>query len=210
MLTLKRAALAALALLLVSPRIGSAQTDSVAGGGTGSSTFTISIVDQPAYVSPYAGVPATGGTRTSCPAGRIALGLGGSRLKFIQSATLLCGTLNKDGTFASIAPIDPSAIPADARGFRLQCPNGHVVTRLSVAYHTDLERYPYVGGVLIGCTPWVGGQWSGTQTVASTTGFDGWPRKTSVACTGHTQPVRGLGVRSITYVKSISITCDEP
>ena len=50
MLTLQRAALAALALLLVSPRIGSAQTDSVAGGGTGSGTSTISIVDQPAYV----------------------------------------------------------------------------------------------------------------------------------------------------------------
>jgi hypothetical protein len=177
--------------------------------GTISGSGSISITTPSPYTSPYIGVAGTAtATTAACPAGKIVIGLAGSRLKFIQKITPVCAVVNKDGSFSAVAAIDPGAITTSV--FRLQCTPGHVVTRVRVAYVANTTTYPYLGAVEIGCTSWLLSQWSGVPQPIASTGFDGWPVKASVACTNQTQPMRALRVRATTAVKMLGIVCSQP
>jgi hypothetical protein len=138
------------------------------------------------------------------------LGVAGTRLKYVQKITPLCGSLNKDGSVKTISPLDPSAVPATAMGFSLKCGNGKVVTGIDVAYHSNTTTYPYLGSVAVECKSWTLSQWSGAYTVVSLSNFGGWPVKARVECMRQTQPARALRVRGTTSVKALGIVCDEP
>jgi hypothetical protein len=173
---------------------------------------TVSITNLAPYISPFIGLAGTGSTLAACPSGRLMLGVAGRKLKFIQTITPLCGTLNKNGSVASIAPLDPGAVTGTAV-FRLECGPGRVATQLRVSYGDYRESSPlylYLGGIEISCSPWTVSQWSGTAQQVATTNFASWPRKASATCTQPVQPMRSLQIRATTSVKALSIICDEP
>lgn len=176
-----------------------------------SSSATISIQDLAPQVSPYVGVPSTGGSTATCTLGRIAIGVAGSRTKFILKVTPICANVGKTGAFANVAPIDPAAVGSGGAVFTLQCSPGHVMTQLRVSYHTNTATYPFLAGLEIGCSTWTVSQWNlpAPSQVFATTGFDGWPVKGTVKCSSQPQPVRALRVRQTTGIKALSIVCDE-
>jgi len=135
------------------------------------------------------------------------VGVAGSRAKFIQKITPICGSMGKL-TASLPAPLDPSALAVAP--FTLQCQGGRVVTKIRVSWNSNVTVYPYLGGVEISCLPWVVSQWSAEtpQTVA-TGNFESWSVKASVACTSQMQPIRSLRIRAPYWVKALSIICDE-
>ena len=181
-----------------------AQTDT-------SSSVTITATDPPPYVSGYIGITSSGGTTMSCPAGKMMIGIGGTRLKFIQKVTPICGSFTKDGSTASSAPLDPAAINTGASGFKLECGRSRVVSKLRVAHQENTVTYPYLGGVEITCSSWNNWQWTADNPqVLAMLNFESWQKKASVSCSSQNQPVKSLRVRSTTSVKALSIICDEP
>ena len=175
---------------------------------TGSSaTFTLPG-DLTPQISAYIGIASSGGTTAACPAGKMVVGIAGSRTKFIQKITPVCGSIGK--LSASLpAPLDPAALSVGA--FTLQCASGRVVTKVRVSWNSNVTTYPYLGGVEISCLPWVVAQWSSeTPQTAATIGFESWPVKASVACTSQMQPVKALRIRAQSWMKALSIVCDEP
>ena len=204
---MKRIGTSSLVLLLIGFPAVSLCQDTV----TGSGSTTISVSNMSPQVSEYIGIPSSAGTTAACTSGLMMIGVGGTKLKFIQKITPICGTYSKTGTTLSEAPLDASAIGLGASGFKLNCPAGQVVTKLRVAYQENVEVYPYLGGVEISCAPWFGWRWSSSPILtAGTTGFDSWQKKPSVSCASQNQPVRSLRVRRTTSVKALSIICDEP
>lgn len=171
---------------------------------------SVTVINFAPYTSPFIGV--TGGTisAASCPAGKIVVGVAGSRAKFMVKATPLCATMNKDGSFASLGPLDASVIGSGGSAFALQCAPASVVTRLRVAYHSNATVYPYIAGIEIGCSTWVLSQWGSPLQSFATTNVATWPLKAAVACTNNAQPMRALRVRATTAIKALGITCDEP
>jgi hypothetical protein len=194
-----RAVAAIVAIGVVGPSVGHTQS------GSGS----ISVPNLPPYVSPFIGLESTGGTVATCPVGRIMVGIAGTKIRLIKAVTPLCGTFNKDGSFGSVAPLDPSAVGAGARGFRLQCSPAHTVTRVRVAFDRMDPANQYLGGVEIGCSAWIISQWSGSPQMLATAGFDTWGVQPAVACSNQTQPIRAVQIRAVTGVKALSIVCDE-
>jgi len=192
-------------LVVTGPSLGTAQ-----GETSGSGSFTISVTDLAPYTSPFIGISSTGFNVAPCPAGKMVVGVGGTKLKFVQKLTPLCASFDKMGSFLNLTAVDPAAIPDGGSGFTLKCPAGRVVTRLAVSYNENTTVYPYLGGVQIGCGGWFGGNVDPTLQLISTTGFDAWARKATVACTSSLQPVRSIRVRSTTSTKALSIVCDEP
>jgi hypothetical protein len=194
---------AVLAIVSTSCAAG-AQTDT-------SSSVTITATDPPPQVSPYIGIASSGGSTMSCPSGKMIIGIGGTRLKFLQKVTPICGSFTKDGSTASSAPLDPTAINVGASGFKLECGRSRVVSKLRVAHHENTVTYPYLGAVEITCSSWNNWQWttSGQQLLAMLN-FESWQVKASVACGSANQPVKALRVRGTTSVKALSIICDEP
>lgn len=180
-----------------------------AGQGDTSSSATLTLSDSPPYTSPFIGISATGYSTAKCPRGQTVVGIGGTKIKFIQKMTPLCASLNTEGSFTNGLPLDATAIAAGG-GFRLVCASGKVVTRIGVSYNENTTVYPYLGGVQIGCGAWFGGNANEVTQTVSSVGFDGWARKASVACTGSRQPVHGIRVRAHTWTKAVSIICDEP
>ena len=174
-------------------------------------SVTITLTDQPAYVSGFIGISSAGSTTVSCPAGKMMIGVAGSRAKFIVNITPICATLNKDGSVSGVGPLDAAAVGVGGGAFTLQCPSGMVMMQLRAAFHTNAVTYPYLGGVEVGCSAWMLSMWNspGPSQVVATTGFDGWPTKGTVTCTRQSQPVRSLRVRRTTAVKGLSIVCDE-
>ncbi len=192
----------ALMLVAVFAVSADAQVDS-----TGSSATFSLPGDLAPQISSYIGIASSGGTTATCPTGKMVVGIAGSRTKFIQKITPVCGSFGK--LSASLpAPLDPTALAVGA--FTLQCASGRVVTKVRVSWNSNVTIYPYLGGVEISCLPWVVAQWSSEtpQTVASI-GFDSWPVKASVACTSQMQPVKALRVRAPYWMKALSIICDE-
>lgn len=176
-----------------------------------SSSITLIGSDQPPQTSPYIGVPSSGGTTAACPAGKMIIGVGGTKLKFVQKITPICGSYTKEGNTVSSSPIDAAAIGTGASGFKLECGRSKVVMKLRVAHQQNTTTYPYIGGVEISCSPWVVGQWmADTPQVLATSGFDSWQQKPFVSCASQMQPARSLRVRATTSVKALSIICDEP
>jgi hypothetical protein len=174
------------------------------------SSATITVVDDNPWVSPFIGISSAGSTTATCPSGTMMLGVGGTRLKFIQKITPLCGVLNKSGVVTSITAVDPSAISATATGFSLRCGSGKVVTGFGVAFNPNVETYPFIGGVEIECKPWMLSMWNEPFVRTATTNFDSWPQKARVTCTRQAQPVRSVKVRATTSTKGVAIVCDEP
>src|SRR5688572_19965916 len=82
----------------------------VVGAQAGSDSGSLSVPNLPAYVSPFIGLEATGGTVARCPTGRIMVGVTGTKIKLIKALTPLCGSFNKDGSFGVVGPLDPSAV----------------------------------------------------------------------------------------------------
>ena len=188
---------------LLVPSVARAQTDT-------SSSITLTGSDQPPQKSPYIGIPSSGGTTAACPSGKMIIGVGGTKLKFIQKITPICGSYTKDGSTVSSSPIDVAAIGIGGSGFKLECGRSKVVTKIRVAHQQNTTTYPYIGGVEISCSPWVVGQWmADTPQVLATSGFDSWQQKPSVSCASQMQPARSLRVRATTSVKALSIICDE-
>jgi len=111
---------------------------------------SLSVPNLPAYVSPFIGLEAVGGTVAVCPPGRMMVGIAGTKVNLIRALTPLCGSFNKDGSFAGVTPIDPSAVGAGARGFRLQCSPAHTVTQVRVSFDRMDPANQYLGGVEIG------------------------------------------------------------
>lgn len=144
-----------------------------------------------------------------CPVGRIMVGIAGTKVKLIKAVTPLCGSFNKDGSFGAVAPLDPSAVGAGARGFRLQCSPAHTVTQVRVSFDRVNSAQQYLGGVEIGCASWLVSQWSGITQPIATADFDVWAIRAGVGCSNQTQPVRALQIRAVTAVKALSIVCDE-
>ena len=171
---------------------------------------TISVVDYSPFVSSFIGIASIGSTSAICPSGTMMLGIGGTRLKFIQKITPLCGTPNKEGTATASTPVDQSAISSTATGFSLRCGAGKVVTGVGVAFNPNVDTYPFIGGVEIECKPWMLSLWSEPSVRTATTNFETWPQKARVTCTRQAQPVRSLKVRATTSTKGIAIVCDEP
>lgn len=189
---------------LLVPSVARAQTDT-------SSSITLTGSDPPPQTSSYIGVPSSGGTTAACPSGKMIIGVGGTKLKFVQKITPICGSYTKDGNTVSSSPIDVTAIALGGSGFKLECGRSKVVTKLRVAHQQNTTTYPYIGGVEISCLPWVVGQWmADTPQVLATSGFDSWQQKPSVSCASQMQPARSLRVRATTSVKALSIICDEP
>jgi len=181
-----------------------AQTDTSSSG-----SITISpVADMTPQVSPYIGIASAGGTTAACPAGQMVVGIAGSKVKFIQKITPICGSMGKL-TASLPAPLDPSVLALAP--FTLQCTSGRVVTKVRVSWHSNVTTYPYLGGVEISCVPWVVAQWSTEtpQTIA-TGGFESWAVKAIAACTSQVQPVKALRIRAPYWVKALSIVCDEP
>lgn len=172
-------------------------------------SVSVSVPNLPAYVSPFIGLDATGGMVAPCPAGRIVVGIAGTKIKLIKALTPLCGTVNKDGSFGAVTPLDPSAVGAGVRSFRLQCSPARTVTQVRVSFDRANTAQQYIGGVEIGCSAWLISQWSGTPQLLATANFDAWAVRPAVACSNQTQPIRALQIRAVTAVKALSIVCDE-
>jgi len=170
---------------------------------------SISAPNLPAYISPFIGLEAPGGTVASCPPGRMMVGIAGTKVNLIKALTPLCATLNKDGSIGIIAPIDPSAVATGMRGFRLQCGPAHTVTQVRVSFDRMDPANQYLGGVEIGCSSWLVSRWSGPPQTLATANFDAWDVRPAVACRNQTQPIRALQIRAVTAVKALSIVCDE-
>ena len=172
---------------------------------------TITLTDPPAYVSSFVGISSVGSTTVSCPAGKMMVGVAGSRAKFIVNITPLCATLNKDGAFGGVGPLDAAAVGVGGGAFLLQCSSGTVMMQLRVAFHTNTALYPYLGGVEAGCSTWMLSMWNtpAPSQIVATTGFDSWPVKGIVTCTRQSQPVRSIRIRRTTALKGLSIICDE-
>lgn len=66
------------------------------------------------------------------------IGVAGTRMKFIQKITPICGSYNKDGSIASSSLLDPSAVGVNP-GFRLECARGRVATKLRVAFNDEFR-----------------------------------------------------------------------
>ena len=173
------------------------------------SSGTVSVTDYSAWVSPFVGITSSSSTTSACPWGTVMLGVGGTRLKFIQKITPLCGTPNKPGTTAMSTAVDPSAISSTATGFSLRCGSGKVVTGVGVAFNPNVDTYPFIGGVEIECKPWMLSMWQDPYVRVATGNFETWPQKVRVTCTRQAQPVRSLKVRATTSTKGIAIVCDE-
>jgi hypothetical protein len=169
----------------------------------------ISAANLPAYVSPFIGVEAPGGTVAACPPGQMMVGIAGTRANMIKTLTPLCGSLNKNGSIGIIAPIDPSAVATGIRGFRLQCSAAHTVTQVRVSFDRMNPANQYLGGVEIGCSSWLLSRWTGPLQLLATADFNAWDVRPSVACRNETQPIRALQIRAVTAVKALSIVCDE-
>ena len=200
---MKRLTLIAITALFI-PSVSAAQADT-------SSSVTLTASDLPPQTSSYIGVPSSGGTTAACPSGKMIIGVGGTKLKFVQKITPICGSFTKEGNTVSSAPIDATAIGMGASGFKLECGRSKVVTKIRVAHQQNTTTYPYIGGVEISCSPWVVGQWmADTPQVLATSGFDSWQQKPSVSCGSQMQPAKSLRVRATTSVKALSIICDEP
>jgi hypothetical protein len=180
-----------------------AQADTAGG------SFTITpSPDLPAQVSAYLGISASGGATATCPSGQMVVGVAGSKVKFIQKITPVCGSMGKL-TASLPAPLDPSAL--SVMPFTLQCTSGRVVTKVRVSWNANTSTYPYLGGVEISCVPWVVAQWSSeAPQILATGGFESWSAKASASCTSQMQPVRALRIRAPYWVKALSIICDEP
>jgi len=170
---------------------------------------SISASKLPAYVSPFVGLEAVGGTVAACPPGRMMVGIAGTKVNLIRAITPLCGSFNKDGSFGVVTPLDPSAVGAGARGFRLQCSPAYTVTQVRVAFDRVDPANQYLGGVEIGCSSWLVSRWTGPMQSLATMNFDAWNVRPAVACRNQTQPVRALQIRAVTAVKALSIVCDE-
>ena len=145
----------------------------------------------------------------SCPSGRIMVGIAGTKSRLIRAVTPVCGTFSKDGSFAIVAPLDQSAVGSGANGFRLQCSSGHTVTQVRVSFDRANATNEYLGGLEIGCSSWLLGQWSGARHPLATVGFEAGTVRVAVACTNQTQPIQALQIRAVTAVKALSIICDE-
>jgi hypothetical protein len=159
----------------------------------------------------YIGVPSSGGTTAACPSGKMIIGVGGTKLKFVQKITPICGSYTKEGNTVSSSPVDATAIAIGGSGFKLECGRARVVTKLRVAHQENTTTYPYIGGVEISCSPWAVAQWmADPPQILATTGFDSWQKKPLVSCASQMQPARSLRIRSTTSVKALSIVCDEP
>lgn len=195
-----KASITVLTMALI-PSLGLAQSDPSSG--------TISVVDYAPYLSPYIGIAGSSGTTAACPPGKLVVGIGGTKIKFVQKITPLCGQVNKDGSFASVSPLDPGAIAPNASGFSLRCGSGKVVSGIGVSYHPNTTTYPYLGGVEIECKPWLLSQWSDPAAYTRSSAFDNWSEKARVSCTRQVQPARSLRIRATTSVKQISVVCDE-
>ncbi|HUQ20504.1 MAG TPA: hypothetical protein VM099_12895 [Gemmatimonadaceae bacterium] len=152
---------------------------------------------------------AVGGTVAACPPGRMVVGIAGTKVNLIKALTPLCGSVNKDGSFAVVSALDPSAVGTGTRGFRLQCSPAHTVTQIRVSFDRMNPANQYLGGVEIGCSAWLISRWSGATQLFATTDFDAWDVRPTVACRNQTQPIRALQIRAVTAVKALSIVCDE-
>jgi len=190
------------ALGTLGSRPAAGQSDSLGGG-------TIAVVNLPAYTSSFIGIDGGTVSVAHCPAGRIVVGLAGSRLKFIQRLTPVCATVNKNGSLSSVGPVDPSAIAPNATGFTVQCPVGRVASGLWVSYHDNTTTYPFLGGLQLLCGSWTSDRWAIPAQPIPIGNYDAWPRKSSASCSQMTQPMRGLQVRATTSVTAVSIVCDE-
>jgi hypothetical protein len=137
------------------------------------------------------------------------VGIAGTMVNSIKALTPLCGSVNKDGSFGIITPVDPSAIVSGTRGFRLQCGPAHTVTQVRVSFDRMNPANQYIGGVEIGCSSWGAGQWSGPLKSIATRNFNAWDVKPTAACRNQTQPIRALQIRAVTAIKALSIVCDE-
>src|SRR4029078_11071234 len=137
----------ALMLVAVFAVSANAQVDT-----TGSSATFSLPGDLAPQISSYIGIASSGGTTATCPTGKMVVGIAGSRTKFIQKITPVCGSIGK--LSASLpAPLDPAALSVGA--FTLQCASGRVVTKVRVSWNSNVTTYPYLGGVEISCLPWV-------------------------------------------------------
>ena len=201
----RRLTVALLSVVSLAPWAQLSAQDTISAG-----SGSVTVIDAAPYTSPIIGV--TGGTisTASCPAGQMVVGIAGSRAKFMVKATPLCASVSKTGSFASLAPLDASAIGSGGSAFTLQCAPGTVVTGLRVAYHSNTTTYPYIAGIEIGCSAWVLSQFGATSQPFATTNFATWPLKGAVACTNNRQPMRALRVRGTTAIKALGIICDEP